>query len=346
MTNHLLRFIDPYPFVPRDPATRTARCEEIVAIQTLGLARRLRSVSQRLGITSLPVAIGISGGLDSTLALLVTVRAFDALGWPRNNIKTRSMPGFGTSARTRKNAAALVEKLGTSFEEISIVEAATQHLRRIGHEPCMRCVQCQNAQARERTHILMDTAFVIGTGDLSEIALGWSTYNGDHMSMYNVNAGVPKTLVQHLVRFVAEHADTPAEIRATLLDILDTPISPELEGPDASGAMSQKTEEIIGPYELHDFFLFHVLRNGFEPEKVLFLAKHANDQKGFSRAYSDRELAVWLGEFYRRFANAQFKRDAAPDGPKVGSVALSQRGDWRMPTEAFLRNWIDRLSHQ
>jgi NAD+ synthase (glutamine-hydrolysing) len=331
----LYRGIDPLPFVPRNPATLDARCEEIFSIQTTGLVRRLRQVAANAGENGGKATIGISGGLDSTLALLVALKTFDILDWSRKNIITVTMPGYGTTLRTRTNAEKLCRLAGTDFREIPISDIVTKHLRDLGHEPCKKCLMCQNAQARERTQILMDLGFVIGTGDLSEIALGWSTYNGDQQSMYNVNAGIPKTLVRHVVGWEAKRVER--EMSKVLTDILNTAISPEL----TKG--KQKTEDLIGPYELHDFFLFNMLRNGFSPKKILFLAIKANTAEkgfGFSRKYSYAEIIKWLKLFYTRFAPAQFKRDSAPDGPKVGSVALSQRGDWRMPADITLQSWI------
>lgn len=333
----LERTVDPHPFVPSDPTTRDERCEEVFAIQTAGLRRRLSHLAEQTGKRE--IAIGISGGLDSTLALLVTVRTFDALRWNRNSIHAYTMPGFGTTERTRGNAHTLCEALGVPLREASIVEVAEAMLRAEGHEPCRRCLKCENAQARARTAILMTHGFIVGTGDLSEIALGWSTYGGDHLSMYGVNAGVPKTLVRHVVGWVAERGTLGEAANAVLCDILATPISPELLPPDASGEVSQKTEELVGPYELHDFFLFHLLRNGFAPRKIAFLAERA-----FSGTYDRAAILKWLAEFGRRFFAAQFKRNAAPDGPKVGSVALSQRGDWRMPSDIDGHVWCAEVA--
>ena len=328
----LMRTVDPHPFVPSDPKTRDERCEEVFAIQTAGLRRRLAHLAAATDLHE--VAIGVSGGLDSTLALLVAVRAFDALGWPRVNIHAYTMPGFGTTERTRGNAHRLREALGVSLREAPIVEAAEAILRAEGHEPCHRCLKCENAQARARTAVLMTRGFTIGTGDLSEIALGWCTYNGDHMSMYGVNAGVPKTLVKYVVGWAAERGLFGDAATVVLRDVLATPISPELLPPNADGGIAQVTEAIIGPYELHDFFLFHVLRNGFTPAKIAFLAERA-----FAGMFDRVTILKWLTEFYRRFPAAQFKRNAGPDGPKVGSVALSQRGDWRMPSDIDGNVW-------
>ena len=328
----LLKKVDPHPFVPSgNPEELSARCREILDIQTLGLCTRLEHIGCRTAV------IGISGGLDSTLALLVTARAFDRLGWERSRIIGITMPGFGTSGRTKGNADVLMEKLGITRREISIVAAATQHLKDIEHPLDKTDTTYENAQARERTQILMDVAgqeggIVIGTGDLSELALGWCTYNGDHMSMYGVNASIPKTLVRTLVSWAAkEHFADASDV---LNDIVDTPISPELLPTDKDGKIAQVTEDLVGPYELHDFFLYQVMRWGFEPEKVLFLAK-----KAFAGSYSEAEIKKWLDTFYRRFFSQQFKRSCMPDGPKVGSVSLSPRGDWRMPSDVSSALW-------
>ena len=328
----LLKKVDPHPFVPSgNPEELSARCREILDIQTLGLCTRLEHIGCRTAV------IGISGGLDSTLALLVTARAFDKLGWQRSRIIGITMPGFGTSGRTKGNADVLMEKLGITRREISIVAAATQHLKDIEHPLDKTDTTYENAQARERTQILMDVAgqeggIVIGTGDLSELALGWCTYNGDHMSMYGVNASIPKTLVRTLVSWAAkEHFADASDV---LNDIVDTPISPELLPTDKDGKIAQVTEDLVGPYELHDFFLYQVMRWGFEPEKVLFLAK-----KAFAGSYSEAEIKKWLDTFYRRFFSQQFKRSCMPDGPKVGSVSLSPRGDWRMPSDVSSELW-------
>ena len=328
----LLKKVDPHPFVPSgNPEELSARCREILDIQTLGLCTRLEHIGCRTAV------IGISGGLDSTLALLVTARAFDRLGWERSRIIGITMPGFGTSGRTKGNANVLMEKLGITRREISIVAAATQHLKDIEHPLDKTDTTYENAQARERTQILMDVAgqeggIVIGTGDLSELALGWCTYNGDHMSMYGVNASIPKTLVRTLVSWAAkEHFADASDV---LNDIVDTPISPELLPTDKDGKIAQVTEDLVGPYELHDFFLYQVMRWGFEPEKVLFLAK-----KAFAGSYSEAEIKKWLDTFYRRFFSQQFKRSCMPDGPKVGSVSLSPRGDWRMPSDVSSELW-------
>ncbi len=321
------------PFVPADPARRAEHCREIFSIQATGLAKRLRHTGART------ITLGVSGGLDSTLALLVAAKAFDKLGLPRAGIVAITMPGFGTTARTKSNAVKLAEALGVTLRTIPIAEAVRQHFRDIGHDENMHDVTYENAQARERTQILMDVAnqiggFVVGTGDLSELALGWLTYNGDHMSMYHVNAGVPKTLVRYLVAWVAD-AEFSGETAAILHDICATPITPELLPLNASGGLEQKTEDAIGPYELHDFFLYQTVRFQFPPTKVFVLARQA-----FAGDYPDDVILRWLEVFYRRFFSQQFKRSAMPDGPKVGSVALSPRGDWRMPSDASPALWL------
>jgi len=327
------------PFVPADPARRAEHCREIFNIQTVGLSKRLSHVNAG------HVVIGISGGLDSTLALLVCVRAFDRLGLDRSGIVAITMPGFGTTSRTRTNAERLAQDLGVTLRTIPIVESVRLHFRDIGHDENVHDVTYENAQARERTQILMDVAnqiggLVVGTGDLSEAALGWMTFNGDHMSMYHVNAGVPKTLVRYLVSWCADEVFTGATA-AVLRDIVDTPITPELLPLGEGEQLEQKTEETIGPYELHDFFLFQIVRYQFAPAKVFFLAREA-----FASVYSDEVILRWLSVFYRRFFTQQFKRSAMPDGPKVGSVALSPRGDWRMPSDAASALWtaeVERL---
>jgi NAD+ synthase (glutamine-hydrolysing) len=335
--HRLVRAIDPAPFVPRDPATLDERCQEVFSIQTAGLARRL----EHTGLTK--VTLGLSGGLDSTLALLVCVRAFDLLKLPRAGVLTVTMPGFGTTGRTLENARQLGAALGTTLREIDIKAACQQHIRDIGLDPEDReSVTYQNLQARERTQILMDLANLhgaieVGTGDLSEIALGWSTFGGDHLSMYNVNAGVPKTLVRELVRWVAAHETTGSEADV-LRDVLATPVSPELVPPSADGTTAQDTEELVGPYELHDFFLFCLVRLGAGPAKTLFLAAHAFDGR-----YDAATVKRWLRVFLTRFFASQFKRSVAADGPKVGSVSLSPRGDWRMPSDASARAFLDEL---
>ena len=332
----LLRPLSRTPFVPTDAAKRAASCQEIFSIQSTGLAKRLRHVGAQT------VTIGVSGGLDSTLALLVTMKAFDTVGLPRTGIVAITMPGFGTTERTRDNASSLARALGVTLRTIPITDAVRQHFRDIGHDEAVHDVTYENAQARERTQVLMDVAnqtggFVVGTGDLSELALGWLTYNGDHMSMYHVNAGVPKTLVRYLVEWVAE-AETSGEAAAILRDICATPITPELLPLDKDGGLAQMTEDTIGPYELHDFFLFQTVRYQFAPRKVFVLARQA-----FEGSYDDQTILRWMEVFYRRFFSQQFKRSAMPDGPKVGSVALSPRGDWRMPSDASSALWLDEV---
>ncbi|MGE4283080.1 MAG: NAD(+) synthase [Clostridia bacterium] len=332
------RTIDPYPFVPQGELERNQRCEEIFSIQVGGLSKRIRHTNSKSAV------IGISGGLDSTLALLVAARTFDALNMPRKNILGITMPGFGTTGRTYKNAIDLMNSLGITVLEISIKDACMQHFKDIGHNPEVHDVTYENTQARERTQILMDIAnkengFVIGTGDLSELALGWATYNGDHMSMYGVNSGVPKTLVRFLVKWVAENLVDESS-RSTLLDVLDTPVSPELLPANASGEIEQKTEDIVGPYELHDFFLYNMVRFGFPPAKIYFLAKTA-----FKNKYSGEIIKKWLQVFYKRFFTQQFKRSCLPDGPKVGSINLSPRGDWRMPSDASYKLWMQETEN-
>lgn len=330
------RDIDPMPFVPKDEADRSERCEEIFQIQSHGLAQRLTHTRAEKAV------VGISGGLDSTLALLVTVRTFDKLRLDRSGIIGITMPGFGTTDRTYNNALCLMRGLGVTIREIPIRDACLQHFKDIGLDPADRSAAYENAQARERTQILMDIAnmecgLVVGTGDLSELALGWATYNGDQMSMYGVNASVPKTLVRHLVKWAA-HTEKDAATRAALLDIIDTPVSPELLPADAEGKITQKTEDLVGPYELHDFFLYNFLRAGYGPAKILLLAEQA-----FDGSYDRATILRWLTVFFRRFFTQQFKRSAMPDGPKVGSVALSPRGDWRMPSDASAAAWLREL---
>ncbi len=329
------RFIDPAPFVPSDEATRNERCEEILTIQAMGLKKRLAHTGCKNAV------IGISGGLDSTLALLVLAKSFDMLNIPRENILSVTMPCFGTTDRTYNNACVLTHKLGAELKEVVIKEAVNIHFRDIDHDSNVHDVTYENSQARERTQVLMDLAnkyngMVIGTGDMSELALGWATYNGDHMSMYGVNASVPKTLVRHLVRYYADTCGDK-ELAAVLYDILDTPVSPELL-PPTEGQISQKTEDLVGPYELHDFFMYYILRYGYRPSKIFRLAKIA-----FKGEYSDDIIYKWLNTFYRRFFAQQFKRSCLPDGPKVGSVAVSPRGDLRMPSDAARRIWMDEL---
>lgn len=333
---NLTRTFNPHPFVPQGNELNS-RCEEIFSIQIAGLAQRLLHTGAKTAV------IGISGGLDSTLALLVCVKTFDKLGLSRKDILGITMPGFGTTDRTYHNAIDLMNSLGVSIREISIREACIQHFKDIGHDLNIHDVTYENSQARERTQILMDIAnqtwgMVIGTGDLSELALGWATYNGDHMSMYGVNAGIPKTLVKHLVQWVAENGMDEAS-KATLLDIVDTPISPELIPADENGEIKQKTEDLVGPYELHDFFLYYFLRFGFRPSKIYFLA-----QTAFSGVYDDETIKKWLQTFFRRFFNQQFKRSCLPDGPKVGSISISPRGDWRMPSDASSAAWLKEIA--
>ncbi len=335
----LERSFDPAPFVPHDAADRERRCEEILSIQAMGLKKRLEHTGCRDAV------VGISGGLDSTLALLVTARAFDLLEIPRSRIHAITMPCFGTTDRTYQNACRMTEKLGASLAEVDIREAVTLHFRDIGHDMAVHDVTYENSQARERTQVLMDMAnqvngMVIGTGDMSELALGWATYNGDHMSMYGVNASVPKTLVRHLVRYYADTCGEE-ELRLVLLDVLDTPVSPELLPPE-DGAISQKTEDLVGPYELHDFFLYHILRCGSRPSKIFRMALLA-----FEGQYDREVILKWLKVFYRRFFSQHFKRSCLPDGPKVGSVAVSPRGDLRMPSDAASSLWmaeVEKLS--
>lgn len=321
------RYIDKHPFVPSNEALRNERCKEIFNIQSSALAKRFEHTKSQKAV------IGISGGLDSTLALLVIVKTFKLLNFPMKNIVTITMPGFGTTDRTYNNAVTLCKELGCDFREINIVKASLQHFEDIGHDAKIHDVTYENVQARERTQILMDIAnkeggLLIGTGDLSELALGWCTYNGDHMSMYSVNPSIPKTLVRYLVKYVAENESTPIASK-TLLDILDTPVSPELLPKDSKGNIAQKTEDIVGPYELHDFFLYHFIKHGSSKERIFFLAKQA-----FKDDYSEEEIKKWLDKFMWRFFTQQFKRSALPDGPKVGSISLSPRGDWRMPSDA------------
>lgn len=354
-TPPLERFVDPHPFVPSDPLTRDVRCEEIFATQVAGLAKRLGHIG------SPPVAIGVSGGLDSTLALLVVAKTFDLLGASREKIKALTMPGFGTTSGTKTNAHALMKALGVSVKEIDIRPLCLTEMKALGHSPfgitldghtedsLLDAVSklpadrrsdlvFENVQARVRTNLLMNTAFVVGTGDVSELALGWCTYNADHMSMYNPNVSIPKTLVRFLVRWAADH-EFDDDARRTLHAIADTPISPELLPTTAEGGIAQATESSVGPYELVDFFLYHFLRWGCEPEKILFLASQAK----FEKPHTQDEVRKWLRVFLTRFFANQFKRSCLPDGPKVGSVSVSPRGDWRMPSDAAARAWLDRL---
>ncbi len=335
-TAPLMRPVSRTPFVPPGEEERQARCQEIFAIQTTGLMTRLSHTGSK------QVVVGISGGLDSTLALLVTVKAFDRLGLPRGGILAVTMPGFGTTSRTRNNASDLAMELGVTLKTISIDAAVRQHFSDIDQDPQRLDITYENSQARERTQILMDLAnqqggLVIGTGDLSELALGWCTYNGDHMSMYDVNASIPKTLVRYLIAWCAE-AEFSGRTSEVLADVCATPVSPELLPPDVNGEITQKTEDHVGPYELHDFFLFQVVRCHFAPRKVLALACQA-----FAGDYRPEEVRRWLMLFYRRFFSQQFKRSCLPDGPKVGTVALSPRGDWRMPSDASAALWLAEL---
>ena len=332
----LIREIDAHPFIPKT-ADMKQSCEEIFSIQVMGLAKRIEHTHSK------KVIVGISGGLDSTLALLVCVKTFDKLKMDRKGIVGVTMPGFGTTDRTYNNAINLMKSLGITLMEISIAKAVTQHFKDIGHDAAVHDVTYENSQARERTQILMDLSnqlggLVVGTGDLSELALGWATYNGDHMSMYGVNASVPKTLIQYLVRYVAEVERKEKDDQKTyeiLMDVVNTPISPELIPADENGNIKQKTEDLVGPYELHDFFLYYFLRFGFRPQKIFLLAQHA-----FKGSYDDETIKKWLTTFLRRFFAQQFKRSCLPDGPKVGSVSLSPRGDWRMPTDASSAMWL------
>lgn len=335
ITTEITRNIAKNPFVPTDSADITSRAEAILRIQSYGLKKRLAHTHSKTAV------IGISGGLDSTLALLVAVRAMRLLNRPLSDIQAVTMPCFGTTSRTRSNSEKLCRLLGVTFKEINITAAVNQHFSDIGQSPDSLDVTFENSQARERTQVLMDIAnktggMVIGTGDLSELALGWATYNGDHMSMYAVNSSVPKTLVRYIIRHEAESAES--ELKAVLLDILDTPVSPELLPADEKGEIAQKTEDLVGPYELHDFFLYHILRNGESPKKIYRLALIA-----FCGDYDKGTIKHWLTVFIRRFFSQQFKRSCLPDGPKVGSVTLSPRGDWRMPSDASAESWLKEL---
>ena len=329
------RYIDSTPFIPHGSQMLSQRCEKILMLQATGLATRLKHIGCKSAV------VGLSGGLDSTLALIVMVHAFQLCHLDPAGIVAVTMPCFGTTDRTYNNACSLSKCLGATLKEVNIREAVNLHFRDIGHDPEVHDVTYENGQARERTQILMDIAnqssgIVIGTGDLSELALGWATYNGDHMSMYGVNAGVPKTLVRHLVAYYADTCNN-AELTAVLKDVLDTPVSPELL-PPVEGNIAQKTEDLVGPYELHDFFLYYVLRFGFRPTKIYTLACRA-----FAGDFEPKVIKKWLKTFYRRFFTQQFKRSCLPDGPKVGSVTLSPRGDWRMPSDACVSVWQAEL---
>ena len=331
----LTRVFPKTPFVPSDESARAERCEEILTIQAMGLKKRLAHTNSKTAV------VGISGGLDSTLALLVTARAFDMLGRDKKDIIAVTMPCFGTTDRTYQNACEMSKKTGATLREVPIAEAVNVHFRDIGQDPEEHDVTYENSQARERTQVLMDIAnrtggMVIGTGDMSELARGWATYNGDHMSMYGVNASVPKTLVRHLVKYAADETKDQ-ELKSVLYDVLDTPVSPELL-PPKDGDIAQKTEDLVGPYELHDFFLYYMLRFGYEPAKIFRLAKRA-----FEGDYDGEVILKWLKTFCRRFFSQQFKRSCLPDGPKVGTVALSPRGDWRMPSDACAAVWMKEL---
>lgn len=334
----LTRTFPSRPFVPRDDQERAKRCEEILTIQAMGLKKRLAHTHAKSAV------VGISGGLDSTLALLVTAKAFDALGLERSGITAVTMPCFGTTDRTYQNACKMSLKVGATLREVRIGDAVMQHFKDIGHDPQDHSVTYENSQARERTQVLMDIAnqtggLVIGTGDMSELALGWATYNGDHMSMYGVNASVPKTLVRHLVHYFADTCED-SSLKEVLYDVLDTPVSPELL-PPKDGEIAQKTEDLVGPYELHDFFLYYFLRMGYEPGKIYRIAKLS-----FAGEYDDETIYKWLRTFCWRFFSQQFKRSCLPDGPKVGTVALSPRGDWRMPSDACVVLWIQNLEKE
>ncbi|MDQ2087098.1 NAD(+) synthase [Herbivorax sp. ANBcel31] len=333
------RYVPPHPFVPCDTGAIDKRCSDVFRIQTTALAKRMKHAKIEKAV------LGISGGLDSTLALLVTVKTFDYLKLSRKNIIAVTMPGFGTTDETYKNAVELIKSLDVTMEDIDIKTASLQHFKDIGHDPKIHDVTYENVQSRERTQIIMDIAnkeggFVVGTGDMSELALGWCTYNGDHMSMYSVNSGIPKTLVSYLVSWAADNV-LNKKVEGVLKKILETPISPELLPPDHVGKIKQKTEDLIGPYELHDFFLYHMLRYGATPSKILFLAN-----KAFVDKYAEDEIKKWLTFFLKRFFSQQFKRSSMPDGPKVGTISLSPRGDWRMPSDAQVNSWINELNNE
>ena len=331
------RYVDPHPFVPSDKDKRTQRCLEVITLQAQGLAKRLRHINCQSAV------IGLSGGLDSTLALLITCRAFDLCGIERSKVTAITMPCFGTTDRTYNNACSLAKECGATLKEVPIADAVRQHFADLGHDESLHDVTYENCQARERTQVLMDFAnktngIVIGTGDLSELALGWCTYNGDHMSMYGVNSSIPKTLVRYLVQWFAEASEDAKneKLASVLKDILDTPVSPELL-PPKDGVISQVTEDLVGPYELHDFYLYYLLRFGFSPAKIYFLAQNAN------LPYGKDVILKWLKTFYRRFFTQQFKRSCMPDGAKVGTINLSPRGDWRMPSDAVYSAWNEEL---
>ncbi len=332
----LTRWVDPHPFVPSDETQRTRRCESIFAMQTTGLCKRLEHSHSKTAV------VGLSGGLDSTLALLVAARAMKRLGRPASDVVAVTMPCFGTTSRTRSNAETLAQLLGVTFRTVDLKESVLLHFKDIGHDVEDHSVVYENGQARMRTLVLMNIAnqtggLVIGTGDLSELALGWATYNGDHMSMYGVNASIPKTLIRHMVRYVADTGEEPG-LRQVLLDILDTPVSPELLPPTGEGTIAQVTEDLVGPYELHDFFLYYGIRWGFEPKKVYRLCRYA-----LGDVYDNATILKWLETFYRRFFAQQFKRSCLPDGPKVGPMTLSPRGDWRMPSDASAALWLEQI---
>ena len=332
----LERYVDPHPFVPDDDRRRTERCEEIINIQAHGLKKRLEHTNCKKTV------LGISGGLDSTQALIVCAKAFDMLGYDKSGIICVTMPCFGTTDRTYTNAVKLTKAIGATLKEVNIRQAVKLHFEDIGHDITKHDLTFENAQARERTQVLMDIAseqgcFVVGTGDLSELALGWATYNGDHMSMYGVNCSIPKTLIRYLIRHFADSAQN-TELKEVLYDILDTPVSPELLPPDENGKIAQITEDVVGPYELHDFFLYNFMRLSYEPKKILLLANIA-----FKDKYDGETIKKWLTTFLRRFFSQQFKRSCIPDGPKVGSVSLSPRGDWRMPSDACVNQWLEEI---
>ncbi|MBR5468041.1 MAG: NAD(+) synthase [Firmicutes bacterium] len=336
-TGTLERYISAKPFIPEDKLVLKERCADIFSIQVSGLAKRMMHTNSK------SLVIGISGGLDSTLSLLAAAKACDYLGMDRKTILGVTMPGFGTTDRTYNNAINLMKSLGISLKEVSIKDSVTLHFKEIDHDMNVHDVTYENAQARERTQILMDLAnkhlgMVVGTGDLSELALGWATYNGDHMSNYGTNAAIPKTLVRELVKYVAESGELDKSSAAILFDVLDTPVSPELLPPDESGNIKQKTEDLVGPYELHDFFLHYVIRHGFAPAKIMYYAENA-----FEGVYDRETILKWLKNFYRRFFSQQFKRSCLPDGPKVGTISLSPRGDWKMPSDAVNKIWMDEV---